>query len=166
MIIYGAATRFELDSISLGATLGSIIVRRETELTDIQSDMGATLNKVRTSDRMFIETELAQSTLNNLVVAWGGMVAQTTHTDGTVLSKRLPLSITSNRQASRQMILEGPGTDNYFRRYTFSKVVSLIQTEQSMRKAGIIAVPIEFEVLMDPQLNSEQFGKIEELTSP
>ena len=165
-IIHGAATRLELDTNDLGPTIGSVVVRREADLIEIQTDLGGTIQKSRVKDQMFVETDLAESTLQNLVVAWGGTVEEILNADSSVAALRLKLDLATTRRTPHELIIEGPGTDNYFRRYTFPNVVSLVQTEQSIQKRAIISVPIEFEVMMDPQLDEEQFGKIEELTTP
>ena len=165
MIIHGSATRLELNDTDLGPTVGAVVVRREVELIDIMTDIGTIVDKFQSRDQMFIEMELAQSTLNNLVVAWGGAVTRTTDSNGVVTSMKLALDPEDNPEMARQLILEGPGVDDFFRRYTFPKVISLVQTDQNIQKSGIISVPIEFEVMMDPQLDDSHFGKIEELTT-
>ena len=164
-IIYGAATRLSLDNTDLGPTTGAVTVRREVELIDIGTDVGTVIDKFQNRDQMFVEMELAQSTLNNLVVAWGGTVNEMMDADGNVTAIELALDPVSDLESAHQLVIEGPGTDDFVRRYTFPNVVSLVQTEQNIRKDGIISVPIEFEVMMDPQASEEHFGRIDELSA-
>ena len=164
-IIYGAATRLSLDGNDLGPTTGGVTVRREVELIDITTDLGTVIDKFQNRDQMFVEMELAQSTLQNLVVAWGGTVVETTDSNGDITALELALDSASNLESTRELVIEGPGSDNFVRRYTLPNVVSLVQTEQNIRKDGIISIPIEFEVMMDPQASEEHFGRIDELSA-
>lgn len=162
-IIVGAATRLELDGYDLGPTVGEVVVRRETELIDILTDLGTVIDKFQNRIQVFVELELAAATVHNLAIAWGGRAIETVQADGSVSAVKLALDPVYARESARQLIIEGPGAGDLMRRYTLPNVVSLAQTSQSIRKGSILSVPIEFEVLMDPQASDEQYGRVEEL---
>ena len=164
MIIHGAATRLELDDVDLGPTLGPVIVRREVELIDITTDLGTVVDKFATRNQMFIEMELASSSIDNLLIAWGGTKQQVTdELTNEITSITLELDPKDASEETKKMVIEAPGTENFFRRYWFPNVVSLVQTQRSIQKGGIISVPVEFEVIKDPSLGLQQFGRIQEI---
>ena len=166
VILTGPVTRFELDGTDLGPTLGSVIIRRETEHTEITTDTGGTVEQFRSRDQMFIEVELASGSLRNLEIAWGGQITQATHTDGTVTSRTLTLDRSNTLQQHHELIIEGTDKDSQFRRYVFRKVVSLAQTSQTISRDGIASIALEFEVLTEPLRPQRKFGEVIDLRIP
>lgn len=157
LILSGPATRFEVDGVDLGPTLGPVTLRRETEYTEIIVDDGSTINRFRTQEQMYIEVELASSSFRNLEIAWGGSITQ----QGS--NKTLSLDASQSVLDQHELIIEGQAENNRFMRHVFRKVVSLVQTNQTVRRDGITSIALEFEVLTEPLRDNSQFGKIMEL---
>lgn len=162
-IISGAATRFELDGINLGATIGDVVIRRESEQTDIVTDTGGTVDKYRSRDRMFIEVTLAESALRNLEIAWGSSVTEQVSESGDVTNRTMPLRRREQSEPTHELIIEGPTVEGRFQRYTFRRIISLSRSQQTMARGEVTGIPLEFEILPEPLRQIRVFGQLEDL---
>lgn len=111
-IIVGAATRLDIitpeKTISLGSTTGDTITRRELEYTDIMNNIGLVVAKIPSTDKFFIETSLAESTIEMLSEIWNKADEEEETIDDFPVRT---VTLTKHQRAEpvREMIIEGPG---------------------------------------------------------
>lgn len=202
-IIVGAATRLDIIThdteqdlndidpdaesiesriIRLGSTIGDVIVRRESEYLDITNNLGTVIDKMRTTDKFFIELNLAESQLETLNEIWDKqtITTSTNPEDGIEYETReFTLTTPESQETARTLVIEGPGvirehrgtptpiagsnppmqhTPIYkritTRRYQFNRTVSITSSQQAMQRGAATSIPITFEVLRDTSHNT------------
>ena len=149
-IIIGAATRLELQnigtdqSIDLGPTKSPVTIKRQIEQIDIKTDLGSTLAKFRKTDKITVETTLAQNALETLQIIWGGDTPQQTSENPITNTYHLH---NVEMEKAYKLIIEGPGIDKKYRRYTFLKAIPNAESDQILSKSDTTSIPVSFEIL-------------------
>lgn len=112
-------------------------------------------------------TNLAEATLQNLVVAWGqadaAVVANTA--DATGATETLPIAVPGEAPVERACAVVGraPATDTGARReriYYARRVVSMEASSHSLRRTEATVFPISFRLLPNPQYSGAEYGTI------
>ena len=133
----------------VGGTRGDVIVRKVVQQGDIGTDIGSIIDKFRLNDRMFIDVNLAESTFENLKIAWGGNLTEDLDVAGKIRSRSFDFRYVSGGEVVRKLVLEGPDVDGFVQRYIFPRVVSLSQSNQVFSKSDVRSIPVTFEVLTE-----------------
>jgi len=130
-----------IDGVALGATEGGFSLRQEQDWFDAMVDQSVGVQKKKlVRRRLFGKANVAEAALANFAVSYGlpasGISGQTLTFGG------------SERGAVTGSFLITKGNPAGFdRTLSFSKIVSLGNSESSFKRDGITFVPVEFEVL-------------------
>lgn len=157
-IIVGAGT-LSLGGIDVGATSGGVTMSRTAQYLDVTTDQHkVTLKKYLTSDKRFVKTSLLEATLENLALAWGGVV---TTAAGPPATDTLTMGI-DDEPATKTISFVGPAPGTYkTRTFTHSLAVNMANSEHSYKKDGETMIPVEFELLADLSATpGEEWGTI------
>ena len=193
-IIVGAATRLDLiqaattDSdgtiipertIKLGSTIGDVIIRRETEYIDINNDLGITIAKIPTTDKFFIDMNLAENSIETLNEIWDKQDIEEETTDTGEPTQAFNLMKRQGTEPLYKLITEGPGNvietrgtptpipgttppqqrvpiyrHTTTRQYNFPFIVIITSTQQLMQRRAITSIPITFQVIANTRPKS------------
>lgn len=135
-----------LDGVSLGLTSGGVTVRQESEFGEVLADqINGVAKKFRSLERFYVATNLLESTLDRLLIAFGYPSANMT--SATVLCLGYNSSCFLNE---RQLVVKGPGPGCGCRTFVFDRVMNVQSTvEYQMFRDQATQIAIEFECLKD-----------------
>ena len=112
--------------------------------------------------QIMMNTNLAEATLMNLLVAWG-FPSSSLSTD--VLSVGVPLSAPVERSAV--VVGKAPSTSGGATRerlYLARRVVSMQGSNHSLRRSEATVFPVSFRLLPDPTYSGSEYGTITDRT--
>ena len=76
----------------------------------------------------------------------------------------LQMNTPDNDDLEHTIIMVGPGADGRRRKYTLFRAVSMSQGEHMIQKGGLTMIPLNFEILLDPQKEEgANFGRVEDV---
>lgn len=76
----------------------------------------------------------------------------------------LQMNTPDNDNLEHTIIMVGPGADGRRRKYTLFRAVSMSQGEHMVQKGGMTMIPLNFEILLDPQKEEgANFGRVEDV---
>ena len=154
-IIVGAASvKVGNDAeIDLGYTKGGVVVRYETEFTEVFSDQGVgVVDKSRSSERMFIVFTMSEITIANLSFYFDL---------GSSGSSMIVPSIANDcNSTGGKLTLIGVGPNCSTRRFTFNRCFVSKGFDYKMSRDEETLIEIEFEAMKDSNGN---FGIIVDL---
>lgn len=150
-IIVGAGT-LSVDGKDVGGTREGVQMAREAEFLDVTADQAkAVLKKYLTGDKRFVRTSLLEPTLENLMIAWGGTLDETSGTLRLGLVEELP---------EHELEFVGPGPAGKTRTYNNKRAVQVGNAEHSYTKDGETLLPVEFEILADLSQTGAEWGTV------
>ena len=186
-IIVGAATRLDLiqttisesRTIELGSTIGDVIVRRETEYIDITNDLGIIIAKIATTDKFFVDMDLAESSIETLNEIWDKQeITESTTPTGKPI-QTIDLKKPQDSEPFYKLIIEGPGNvietrgsitpipgttpaqqqvqirrHITTRQYDFPFIVVMASSQQLMQRRAITSIPVTFQVIANTRPES------------
>lgn len=149
----GGASIVKIDDVDVGATTDGIRFRRETDWLDFEIDqIKIKVRKEVTLSSMFIETTLAEATLNNVRISWSIPAAELTS------SSSLDL-VEPDGTEEVTFYAEGPTIATYTtRKYDFARCVALANGEYNLNRGAQSQVPLNMEVLADNTATPPVFG--------
>lgn len=150
-IIAGPCTSFTVDATAVGGTSGGVTMERKQTMVDLEVDqIVGSIKKVPSKDVITVTTTLAESTLNNLQIAWGISAAPVVAT--TPASTTLSIGI-ENVAIEHTLTFVGPcppGTGTYTTRtVTCSRAVSVATAKMDFLKDKEQAYQVTFDILPD-----------------
>jgi len=141
-IVIGSGT-IALASVDLGFTKDGIAVSNEREYVDIMADQLVGLaKKAKSMERMIVRTTLLETTLANMYSAWD------------LPSGSLGAGFGSSVN-EKTLVVTGPAPSDATRTFSFSRVVSIGNSELMYGREEESALEVEFECLKD---SSGKFG--------
>ena len=188
-IIVGAATRLDLIQdattllperiIELGPTVGDVIIRRETEYTDITNDLGIIIAKIATTDKFFVDMNLAESSIETLNEIWDKQDIEEGTTNTGEPTQAFNLIKRQETEPLYRLIVEGPGNvietrgtptpipgttppqqrvpiyrHATTRQYNFPFIVVMASSQQLMQRRAITSIPITFQIIANTRPES------------
>lgn len=157
----GGATIVKIDDNDVGATTDGIRIRRETDWLDFEIDqVKFKVRKEVTLSSMFIETVLAEATVDNVRIAWS------MPTSAILSSSSLDLiepdgteEVTFYAEGPTVAAINGsPLGANSYRAYDFGRCVALANGEFNLNRGTPSNVPLNLEVLADNSASPVVFG--------
>jgi hypothetical protein len=143
--------------VNLGATQDGVEIVFDRDYIDIKADqIGATIAKYETHRKLTIKTTLLESTLNNLAYAWGY------NPTSDISSGTFNLKSPATKEWKIQFI--GKGVEGKKRKATFWKAVAVSGGGIKYSKDGVVAIPVEFEIIYDISKSGQELGVITEAT--
>lgn len=154
-IIVGAAS-LKIDGIDVGFTQGGVSFRKQNDYVDVEADqLGGVARKVKTGERAFLTTTLAEATLRNLRLAMAEPSGN--QYSGSALS----LGQGTLTTQEHTITVTGKAPDGVTTRtYTFTRCIAVDEVEHLIGSRDTAStIPIGFELLKDPAYG-DTFGRI------
>lgn len=150
---YGQA---EENARDLGFIKGGISVEHDETTHDVKVDQAiGAIDKVVTDEKMKIKVTLAETTLNNLALAYG-------YEAGSVNNGVFSFGAKEN-SSYYSLYINVKGTNGSLRKYCFWKVKPSGKTTQSYKRDGETVAEVEFDVLTDTTKPvEERFGMVQD----
>ena len=146
-ILQGAGD-IKIDGTAVGAYQGGVKTNYSQEHTFIESDhvMGH-VDVERMGTTLQVSTELEESTLNNLAIAWGIDTGSISSDSSSKVLSLTPSTITT----SVTLAFTGMSAEDRTkaRTYSFGKAVSVGQSGSSLQRGQKTVIPVTFEILLD-----------------
>jgi hypothetical protein len=165
-ILIGTATIFVDDSV-LGWTSGGITIEHAAEFFDVEVDQEPNpVKSFRTKEVFRIRTNLAESTLENLKIAWGISAS----IDASTYAGYRQLGFGGSNQELTEHTLDiygtAPGSPSRQRQFHFYRVVSVEYGPISIEKNKEQVISVTFLALADSsQTDGQQIGYIKDQTA-
>ena len=156
-IIIGPA-QLSIDGTNVGYTSGGVTLRKSEDYIDIEADqLKGVARKEITSERMFLNTTLLESTLENLRLAMAEATSQTWSGSALGFGSANPVVV------EHTLTVTGKGVDGKNRTYTFYRAVKVDEVEHMIgARDQVSQIPIGFELLKDPD-QGNKFGLVSEV---
>lgn len=147
---------------SLGFTSGGVEVTYAPEFTDIEVDQLLDAALIFKSKMMVsVKTTLVESTLENLLVAWGqGNATLTSGSDLGISSGSL-----GDYPVERSMVFVGPGPRvsggaRYQRVYHVRRALQVDSTAVALNRTEATQIPVSFRCLPNPAFSYKEYGRV------
>lgn len=153
---YNASQR---DQYHVGATVDGVEVAYEPDYTDIVVDQLKDAAIIfQNGFRMSVRTQVAEATLNNLMVAWGFASSQ-------LAGDTLSIPVPPDEPVERKLVLIGRNPGDFERKYFARRAISVETSSHMLRRAEATLFPVTFRLLGDPSYSGSEYGYIEDATS-
>lgn len=156
-IIIGAGI-LKIDGEEVGATRDGVVMGRTVEFYDVTCDQAnGVIKKHLVNQTRVLRTSLLEATLENLKLAWGGIIEE----DDVEGTKTLKMGVKDGSE-EHTLTFIGPAPGEYkTRTYTVHRAINVSASEHSYLKNGEVVIPVEFEILPDmTQPEGEEWGTI------
>lgn len=159
-IIIGPCTSFKTDNTDVGGTDSGVQVQKASTMVDLKVDqITAVVKKGLTADKYTVKTQLAESILTNLQLAWDVTAAPVYNGGLGTTTLSLGVEKTVNEHT---LTFVGPAPGGKTRTYTVHRAVAMISgSALDIAKDKQHVIPVEFEILPDlTQPAGSEFGTI------
>lgn len=158
-IIIGPATSFKVDGVEVGGTDGDVTVEKQQKLQGIDVDqIPGDIAEAVTDESYEVKTNFAESTLENMQLAWGSSNTPTTVT-GPPASKSMNLGIERN-VIEHTLSITGKAPSGKIRTFTFTRAISQTAGTQSLSKTKKLTFPVSFKCLPDLTTPGAEYGTV------
>lgn len=159
-IIIGPCSSFSVDGQEVGATTGGVQFSMKETYTSLSIDQVAADVADAIKDQQYsIKTTLAETTLENLALAWDTFAAPVVGTSPA--SKTLNLGIKTGLKKEHTVTFVGPAPDGYSTRtYTCTKAVTVVSAVDESSKDKAKEYVVEFKIHPDFTQAGAEFGTI------
>lgn len=145
-VIVGPAT-LTVSGTDVGFTKDGIGVRSERDYLDVACDqLVGLIKKAKTMEKMLVKTSLLEATLANLYLAWDLPLGSLGAGFGNTVNEHI-------------VVVIGPGLGSTTRTFTFSRAVSIGNSEVMYSRENEVSLEVEFECLKD---STGKFGTLVE----
>jgi hypothetical protein len=148
---------------TIGATQEGVEVAYSPDYGEVEVD------QLKDAARLFnqgltvtMNTNLAEATLENLLVAWG-LPDDCLVVDGT--TDTFSISVPSDEPVERKLVVVGTAPDaagplDRDRIYVAHRVISIDGSTHSLRRTEATVFPVSFRLLPDPTQSGQEYGQI------
>jgi len=156
-IIVGAAN-LSVDGNPVGYTKDGVTLEMSADIEIVKyvdDSIAGSMSAIKKDEKFFVSTNLSESTLANLKIAWGintEIVGNTLEFGG------------DNTVPEHILVFTGNAPGNLTTRTaTFYKAISVEYGRTTYRKESEVLIPIKFRILLDKsKAAGKQLGKIED----
>lgn len=149
------------DPYHVGATIDGVEVAYEPDYTDIVVDQLKDAAIIfQNGYRVTVRTQLAEATLNNLMLAWGMR-----DSDLVNAGKRLNMPVPPDEPRERKLLIVGRNPQDFDRKYFGRRAIVAETSSHTLRRAEATVFPVAFRLLGDPNYPGSEYGYIEDATS-
>jgi hypothetical protein len=164
-------TNADFDSLTdVGATSGGVEISWEPDMVDIEIDQyGDAAKVIQSRVKVMVKTTLAESTLNNLALAWsydrttGGDDIITNNDGANTRTLLFGTQSVYPREYALQIVGNAPGSTasvTRTRKYNTKRAVSFTSSMISMKRAEATMFEVSFRILPVTDDSGYEYGKI------
>jgi len=160
-----ARTTLLTNGSHMGATMDGVNIQYEPDYTDIEVDQLKDAAIIyQNGYKVTVNTNVAESTLENLKVAWGLPDAALEVFGG---KDRLNLPIPADDPIERKLAVFGKSpaataSSIKYRKYFCRRAISVETSSHALKRGEATMFPVSFRVLADPSYSNAEYGYIED----